>query len=84
MPFLAYLFIYFYTFSNHITSPMQPRPHPLPPQTQKSRPRDSIESPSREYLVFIERELNFHFRSPLVQDNIQDKMEHYPYGDVDA
>ena len=30
MPFLAYLFIYFYTFSNHITFPMLPRPihHP--------------------------------------------------------
>jgi len=28
MPFLAYLFIYFYTFSNHITSPMQ-RKYPL-------------------------------------------------------
>ena len=42
MPFLAYLFIYFYTFSNHITFPMQPRPHPLPPQTQKSRLGDSF------------------------------------------
>lgn len=63
---------------------MQPRPHPLPPQTQNSRPRDSIESPSREYLVFIERGLNFHFRPPGVQDNIQDKVEHYPYSDVDA
>jgi hypothetical protein len=53
MPFLAYLFIYFYTFSNHITFPMQPRPHPPPSQTQKSRPRDSIESQSREYLIPI-------------------------------
>lgn len=33
-------------------------------QTQKSRPRDSLESPSREYLVFIFRGLNIHFRPP--------------------
>ena len=55
-----------------------------PPQTQKSRPRDSFESPSREYLVFIFRELYFLFRPPGVQDDIQDKVEHNPYYDVDA
>lgn len=83
MHFLLYLFIYFYTLPPYNLSPMLPRPHP-PSQTQKSRLGDSIESPSREYLAFIFRGLYFQFRPPGVQDDIQDKMEHNPYHDVDA
>ena len=79
MPFLAYLFIYFYTFSNHITFPMLPRPHPPPPQTQKSRPRDSfLNLRAGNILYLLYRGLNIQFRPPGVQDDIQDKVEHNP------
>ena len=53
MPFLAYLFIYFYTFSNHITFPMLPRPIHHPTNAKIPAQRFLFESPSREYLVFI-------------------------------
>lgn len=53
-------------------------------QKKQSRPRDSFESPSREYLVFIFRGLYFQFRPSGVQDDIQDKVEHNPYHDVNT
>lgn len=67
----------------YINSPKQPSISTILTKKQ-SRPRDSIESPSREYLAFIFRRLNIQFRPPGVQDDIQDKVEHNPYHDVYA
>ena len=67
----------------YINSPKQPSISTILTKKQ-SRPRDSIESPSREYLAFIFRGLYFQIRPSGVQDDIQDKVEHNPYHDVDA
>lgn len=67
----------------YINSPKQPSISTILTKKQ-SRPRDSFESPSREYLAFIFRGLNIQFRPPGVQDDIQDKVEHNPYHDIYA
>ena len=83
MHFSPYLFIYFYT---------------LHPYNFPSRSHHSIHSPHKRInpdpeiplnlragnSIYLYRELIFHFRPPGVQDNIQDKMEHNPYHDVDG
>lgn len=62
MPFLAYLFIYFYTFSNHITSPMQPRTHPL--LYKRINPDPEIPLNLRAgNSIYLYRELKIHFLS---------------------